>query len=125
MLQEDLHSGDPLPCRTNVSPLPPICPPGTGKTIIGSKNNGATAQDIYIGRPCADFLQNRPTDRTVADIEAEMQIGSRIAHKFFLAPKSSPKSVTTKKRRVGVLGGRQFFGATLKILALAAQIGRK
>jgi hypothetical protein len=41
------------------------------------------------------------------------------------APKSSPKSVTTKKRRVGVLGGRQFFGATLKILALAAQIRRK
>ena len=40
-------------------------------------------------------------------------------------PKSSPKRMATKKLRGGHWDGRPFFGATLKILALTAQIRRK
>jgi len=40
-------------------------------------------------------------------------------------PKSSPKRMTTKKWRLGALGGRLFSGPTLKILALTAQIRHK
>jgi hypothetical protein len=44
---------------------------------------------------------------------------------FSALPKSSPKSITTKKRRWGLWEDTSFFGATLKILALSAQIRRK
>jgi len=37
-------------------------------------------------------------------------------------PKSSPKRMKTKKWRAGALGGHEFSGATLRILALTAWI---
>jgi hypothetical protein len=42
-----------------------------------------------------------------------------------LIPKSSPKRMATKKMAGVALGGLQFLGATLKILALTAQIRHK
>jgi len=41
------------------------------------------------------------------------------------SPKSSPKRMAAKKRPVGALRGRLFRRATLKILALAAQMRHK
>jgi hypothetical protein len=42
-----------------------------------------------------------------------------------VVPKSSPKRMATKKMAGVALGGLQFLGATLKILALTAQIRHK
>jgi len=48
-----------------------------------------------------------------------------IVHRDIKPPKSSPKRMATKKRPTGALGGHLFLGATLKILALTAQIRHK
>ena len=51
--------------------LAAIAPARTGQAIVGPENDRATALDFnrFAG------LQNSPADGTVADIEADMQIG--------------------------------------------------
>jgi len=48
-----------------------------------------------------------------------------IVGQTIVTPKSSPKRMETENSRWEALGGHQFFGATLKILALTEQIRRK
>ena len=73
---------------------------------------------MFLVRP-----RDPPHGRTMQTLRMELEIDRHPSSN--LPPKSSPKRMTTKKWRLGALGGLLFSGPTLKILALTAQIRHK
>jgi len=74
LLQKDFHPRDPLAGAADVPPLAAIRPARTRQAIIRPKNHAAATFDFqrFAG------LQHRPANRTVPDIETEMQIGRHL-----------------------------------------------